>query len=73
VEQISYDGDGRFTRRFLATPGHLAPRLVQLLDATQLQALRTQLQAQTSAHLATPDASNLSQFMGHVEDALRNQ
>ncbi len=75
VEQISYDGEGRFTRRFLATPGHFAPQLVQLLDAPQLQALRAQLQAQTqvSAHLTAPDASNLSQFMGHVEDALRNQ
>lgn len=74
VEQISYDGDGRFTRRFLATPGHLAPRLVQLLDASQLRALQAQLQAQTqaSAHVATQDTSNFSQFMRQIEDTLRN-
>ena len=77
VEQISDDGNGRFTRRFLATPGHFAPRLVQALDPAHLKALQAQLQAQVpasaSAQLATGEASNLRQFMGHIDDALRNQ
>lgn len=74
VELITYDpATGRFARRFLATPGHFAPMLVELLGEAQLKEILAQLQAQVQSAPSAEDTAGLQEFIRRIETALKSR
>jgi hypothetical protein len=72
VEEVEYDGEGRFTQRLRMVNGP-GPGLSVVLDTGLLRLLLTDLQSELASPVPGIDRVSLELFAGLVEDALRTE